>query len=427
MKCTYTGREKNEVTFKMDVTAEDFQTAVSKAYASSKEKYVVDGFRKGKAPRKLIEAKYGDDVFYEDAINQLFAEIYPKALDELNLDPVDRPSVDFDEIDAVKGFGITVKITVAPVVEVKDYKGIKVPKVDVTITDEDIAKDLEGLQKRNSRMVLVERPAADGDTVLIDYAGFVGDLQFEGGTAERQPLTLGSNTFIPGFEEQLIGAKVGEDKDVKVTFPAEYHSEDLAGKEAVFKCKVHEIKETQLQPLDDDFAKEVSEFDTLDELKADSKAKLEKIAKDKAEYDTKNAILEKLYEATEVDVPDVMIEEQIDDMLKEFDQQLRYQGMDLEKYFEYLGKSVDEFRNEVRPDALKKVKTRLVVEAVADAEKITVADEDIDKELAAMAEQYKMEVDKLKGMMSAEGISYLVKDIKNKKAIELMFETAVIE
>jgi trigger factor len=427
MKCTYTGREKNEVTFKMDVTAEDFQTAVSKAYASSKEKYVVDGFRKGKAPRKLIEAKYGDDVFYEDAINQLFAEIYPKALDELNLDPVDRPSVDFDEIDAVKGFGITVKITVAPVVEVKDYKGIKVPKVDVSITDEDIAKDLEGLQKRNSRMVLVERPAADGDTVLIDYAGFVGDLQFEGGTAERQPLTLGSNTFIPGFEEQLIGAKVGEDKDVKVTFPAEYHSEDLAGKEAVFKCKVHEIKETQLQPLDDDFAKEVSEFDTLDELKADSKAKLEKIAKDKAEYDTKNAILEKLYEATEVDVPDVMIEEQIDDMLKEFDQQLRYQGMDLEKYFEYLGKTVDEFRNEVRPDALKKVKTRLVVEAVADAEKITVADEDIDKELAAMAEQYKMEVEKLKGMMSAEGISYLVKDIKNKKAIELMFETAVIE
>jgi trigger factor len=427
MKCTYTGREKNEVTFKMDVTAEDFQAAVSKAYASSKEKYAVDGFRKGKAPRKLIEAKYGDDVFYEDAINQLFAEIYPKALDELNLDPVDRPSVDFDEIDAAKGFGITVKITVAPVVEVKDYKGIKVSKVDVTITDEDIAKDLEGLQKRNSRMVLVERPAADGDTVLIDYAGFVGDLQFEGGTAERQPLTLGSNTFIPGFEEQLIGATVGEERDVKVTFPAEYHSEDLAGKEAVFKCKVHEIKETQLQPLDDDFAKEVSEFDTLDELKADTKTKLEKIAKDKAEYDTKNSILEKLYEATEVDVPDVMIEEQIDDMLKEFDQQLRYQGMDLEKYFQYLDKKVEEFRDEVRPDALKKVKTRLVVEAVADAEKIEVADEDIDKELAAMAEQYKMELDKLKGMMSAEGITYLVKDIKNKKAIEIMYESAVIE
>ncbi|MDD2484359.1 MAG: trigger factor [Eubacteriales bacterium] len=427
MKFTYIGREKNEVTFKMDVTAEDFAEALAKGYASGKGKYVVDGFRKGKAPRKLIEAKYGEDVFYEDAINQLFSENYSKALDELNIDPVDRPVVDFGDIDAAKGFEVTVKVTAMPIIEVKDYKGIKVAKIEIPVTDEDVEKDLEALQKRNSRMVLVERPAANGDTVLIDYAGFVGDLQFDGGTAERQPLTLGSNTFIPGFEEQLVGASVGEERDVKVTFPEEYHSDELAGKEAIFKCKVHEIKETELPALDDDFAKDVSVFDTIDELKKDTREKLEKAAAEKAEYNIKNSILEKVYEATEVDVPDVLIEEQIDEMLKEFDQQLRYQGMELEKYFEFLGKDVTEFRAEVRPDALKKVKTRLVVEAVADAENFTVTEEDMDKEMAAMADQYKMELEKLRGMMSLEGITYLAKDIKNRKAIDLMFESAVIE
>ena len=427
MKFTYTGKEKNDVTFKMEVTAEDFEAAVVKAYAANKGNFRIDGFRAGKAPRKLIEAKYGEDVFFEDAVNELFSENYPKALDELDLDPVDRPTVDFDQIEKGKGFTVTVKVTVTPVFEVKDYKGVKVSKVDAAVTEEDIAKDLAGLQKRNSRMVLVDRPAADGDTVLIDYAGFVGDLQFEGGTAERQPLTLGSNTFIPGFEEQLVGATVGEERDVKVTFPEEYHSEDLAGKEAVFKCKVHEIKETELPALDDDFAKDVSEFDTLEELKAETKTKLEKVAQDKVEYDTKNAILEKVYEANEVEIPDVMVESQIDDMLKEFDQQLRYQGMDLQKYFDFLNKTVDEFRAEVKPDAYKKVKTRLVVEAVADAEKLAVSDEDIDAELAAMAEQYKMETEKIRSLMSAEGISYLIKDIKNRKAIEYMFENAVIE
>lgn len=427
MKSTFISKEKNEVTFKMEFTAEDFETSIVKAYQVNKGKYAVDGFRKGKAPRKLIEARFGEDVFYEDAINQLFSEGYPQSLVELNINPVDRPSADFDKIEGGKDFSVTVKVTVVPEFDIKDYKGVKVAKVDTTVTDEDVEKDLEALQKRNSRMILVERPAKDGDTVLIDYTGFVGEEQFDGGTAERQPLTLGSNTFIPGFEEQLVGTTVGEEREVKVTFPEEYHSEELAGKEAVFKCKVHEIKETEFPEIDDDFAKDVSEFDTIEELKKQTREKLEKVARDKAEYETKNGVLEKVYEANEVDIPDVMVEEQIDEMLREFDQQLKYQGLDLQKYFEYLNKDIKGFREELRADAYKKVKTKLIVEAVANSEGLSASEEEMEKELAAMAEQYKMEVEKLKGMMSGEGYSYLAMDIKNRKAIDFMFENAVIE
>lgn len=427
MKATMLSKEKNEVTFKMDFEADEFENAVINAYKATKHQYNIDGFRSGKAPRKLIETKYGEDIFFEDAINQLFSDSYPVALDELKLDPVDRPSAEFDKIEAKKGFGVNIKVTVVPEVEVKDYKGVKISKVDNTVSDEDVEKDLDAMQKRNSRMIVVERPAKEGDTVLIDYAGFVGEEQFEGGTAERQPLNLGSNTFIPGFEEQLIGTSVGDEVDVKVTFPEEYHSEDLAGKEAVFKCKVHEIKETELPEIDDEFAKDVSEFETLEELKADIRHKLEKIAKDKAEYDMKNAVLEKVYEGTQVDIPDAMVESQIDDMLQEFQQQLRYQGMDLNQYFEYLNKNVDEFREEIKPDALKKVKTKLVVEAVANAEDVNASEEDIDKELAAMAEQYKMEVDKLKEAMGDQGLHLIKQDIRNRKAIDLMYENAVVE
>ncbi|HYE68698.1 MAG TPA: trigger factor, partial [Anaerovoracaceae bacterium] len=322
---------------------------------------------------------------------------------------------------------VTINVAVMPEFTVKDYKGVKVTKVEHNITDEDINKELEALQQRNSRMVLVDRPAQNGDTVLIDYAGFVGDEQFEGGTAERQPLALGSNTFIPGFEEQLVGATVGEERDVKVTFPEEYHSADLAGKEAIFKCKVHEIKEMEKPELNDEFAKDVSEFDTLEELKKDSREKLEKAAVSKAEYETKNAVLEKVYEANEIDIPDVMVEDQIDEMMQEFDQQLRYQGLDLQKYFEYLQKEPKEFREELRADAYKKVKTRLIVEAVANAEKMEATDEDVEAELKAMAEQYKMEVEKLKEVMKAENYTYVAKDIKMRKAVDFMFENAIVE
>jgi len=427
MISTFISREKSQVKFTMEFTAEEFEKAVNDVYKSTRGKYAVDGFRKGKAPRKLIEARYGEDVFFEDAINNMFSKGYPEALDTLDLEPVDRPFADFDKIEKNSDFKVTITVTVKPEFEVKDYKGVKVAKIEQNITDEDVEKELEALQKRNSRLVLVDRPAQDGDTVLIDYAGFVGEEQFEGGTAERQPLSLGSGTFIPGFEEQLVGAVAGEERDVKVTFPEEYHSADLAGKEAVFKCKVHEIKEMEKPELNDEFAKDVSEFDTLDELKKDSREKLEKSAESKVEYETKNAVLEKVFEANEIDIPDVMVEEQIDDMMREFDQQLRYQGMDLQKYFEYLQKDPKEFREELRADAFKKVKTRLLVEAVADAEKFEATDEDVEAELKAMADQYKMEVDKLKEMMKADNFAMLAKDIKMRKAVDFMFENAIVE
>lgn len=427
MISTLISKEKNQAKFTMEFTAEEFENAAASAYQATKGKYVVDGFRKGKAPRRLIETHYGEDVFFEDAINNMFSKGYPEAIDNLGLNPVDRPSAEFDNIEKGKGFTVTITVTVKPEFTVKDYKGVKVAKVEHNITDEDVNKELESLQKRNSRMVLVERPAQNGDTVLIDYAGFVGDEQFEGGTAERQPLALGSGTFIPGFEEQLIGASVGDEREVKVTFPEEYHSADLAGKEAVFKCKVHEIKETEKPELNDEFAKDVSEFDTLEELKKDSREKLEKSAASKAEYETKNAVLEKVYEANEIDIPEVMVEDQIDEMMQEFDQQLRYQGMDLQKYFEYLQKEPKEFREELRADAYKKVKTRMVVEAVAEAEKLEATDEDVEAELKAMADQYKMEVEKLKEVMKADNYDYVAKDIKMRKAVDFMFENAIVE
>lgn len=427
MKSTFLSREKNQVKFTMEFTAEEFEKTVNEVYQATRGKYAIDGFRKGKAPRKLIETHYGEDIFVEDAINTMFSKAYPEALSTLEIHPVDSPSADFDKIEKGQGFTTTITVTVKPEIQVKDYKGVKIAKVEHNVTEEDVDQNLESLQKRNSRLVTVDRAAQDGDTVLIDYSGFVGDVQFEGGTAERQPLKLGSNTFIPGFEEQLIGASAGEEKDVIVTFPEEYHSEDLAGKEAVFKCLVHEIKETELPELNDEFAKDVSEFDTLEELRKDTREKLEKSAASKAEMETKNAVLEKVFEANEVDIPEVMVDEQTDDMLEELAQQLRYQGLDLNTYCQYLQKEPKDLKEDFKEDAFKRVKTRLLVEAVADAEGIEATEEEVDAELKAMADQYKMEVEKLKENMGVENFSLLGKDIKMRKAIDFMFENAIVE
>lgn len=427
MKSTFISREKNDVKFTMEFTGEEFDTAVVAAYQENKGKFAIDGFRKGKAPRKLIESHYGEDVFFEDAINNLFSQNYFKALDELNINVIDRPNADFSEIKKGEGFTITITVTAYPEFEVKDYKGVEIQKVENTVTDEDINKELEALQNRNARMVIAERPAKEGDTVLIDYSGFVGDEQFEGGTAERQPLKLGSNTFIPGFEEQLVGCSAGDEKDVVVTFPEEYHAENLAGKEAVFKCKVHEIKEEEKPELNDDFAKDVSECDTLEELKKETKEKLEKTAEAAAVNEMKNAVLEKIFNANEIEVPAVMVEDEIDGMMQEFDQQLRYQGLDLEKYFQYLGKEPKDFREELREDATRKTKTRMLISAIADAEKIEVTPEELDKELELMSIQYKLEVEQIKTMLGAENFAALEKDIKMRKAVDFAFDNAVIK
>ncbi len=427
MKATFISKENNTVKFSMEFTAEEFENAQIKAYQSTKEQFSIDGFRKGKAPRKLIEKHYGEGIFFEDAINNLFNENYGKALDELKLDVIDRPNADFSDIKKGEGFEATITVDVCPIVEVKNYKGIEIEKVDGTVADEQLDAEIEALRKRNARMVSVERAVEDGDTVTLDYSGFVGEEQFEGGTAENQILKIGSGTFIPGFEEQLVGVKAGESKDVKVTFPEEYHAENLAGKEAVFKCTVHEVKFEELPVLDDEFAKDISEFDTLEELKADKKAELEKAAAEKAENDMKNALVEKLVEATEIEVPAVMVEDETSNMLNDFAQQLSYQGISMDMYMKYLGKDANGMKEELKPEAEKRVKTRLVIMGVAEAEKIEVTEEEMNKEFQFMADAYKMEVSKVKEILGADSIAAIEKDVKLKSTVDFLFKNAKIK
>ncbi len=425
MKSTLISKENNDAKFTMEFTPEEFENAIINVYKAQKDRFSVDGFRKGKAPRSIIEKKYGEGVFFEDAINNLFSANYPSALDELELNVIDSPRAEFSQIKKGEGFTVTITVECYPEIEVKDYKGVEIEAVSSEVTDEDVENELKARARRNSRMVTVDRPAKEGDTVLIDYEGWVGDQQFEGGTAERQPLKLGSGTFIPGFEEQLIGVSTGEDKDVKVTFPEDYHAEDLAGKEAVFKCKVHEGKEEEVPEINDEFVKDVSEFDTLDEYKADIRKELEKSKASRAENAMKNKVIEKVFEANDIDVPDVMVESEIDNMISEFDQQLRSQGLDLNTYMQYLGKDPKEMRDELKDEAFKKTKTRMIVSAVAEQEDFQVTEEEVNAELERMAKQYGLEVDKLREIIGEANLSMIEGDIKVRKAVDMMYDSAV--
>lgn len=425
MKATLLSKENTEAKFKMEFTAEEFEDAVVKVYKKEKDKFQIDGFRKGKAPRSIIEKHYGEGIFFEDAINNLFTLNYPLALDELDLDVIDYPRTEFGEIKKGEGFDATVTVAVYPELEIKDYKGVEIETVSAEVTDEDVEKEISNMALKNSRMVEVDRPAQDGDMVLIDYEGWVGDDQFEGGTAERQPLKLGSGTFIPGFEEQLIGAVKDEQRDVKVTFPEDYHAEDLAGKEAVFKCKVHEIKEQELPEINDEFVKDISEFDTLDELKADTREKLEKSKAESAENSMKNAVIEAVFNANDIDVPAPLVEQEIDNQMSQFDQQLRAQGMDLGTYMKYMGKEPAEFRDDIREEATKKVKTQMIVSAVADQEGFEATPEEISEELEKMAQQYGMEKEKLMEMIGPQNLSMIGGDLKVRKAVDFMYDNAV--
>ena len=427
MKATFISRDKNAVKFTMEFTAEEFEQAQIQVYQQAKNQFEIPGFRKGKAPRSIIEKHYGEGVFFEDAIDALFRQSYGNALADLDLEVIDSPAAEFSKIAKGEGFTVTITVECFPIVEVKDYKGVEIEKVTQEVKDEDIDNEIKALQKRNARSVLVERPAKEGDTVLLDYSGFVGEEQFEGGTAERQKLTLGSGMFIPGFEEQLIGVTPGEKKDVVVTFPEEYHAEDLAGKEAVFHCLVHEISEEQLPELDDEFAKDVSEYDTLEELKKATKERLEVYAKSSAENQMKDAAILKVVEANDVEVPKSMVEDEIDRMANELDQQLRYQGMGLNQYLEFVGKNIAEFREELRPEAEKSVKTRIVLMGVAAAEALQVTDEEREEELKAMAAQYQMEVEKIKSLIGEENLGFLTKDLQVKKAIDFIYDNAKIK
>ncbi len=427
MKATFISRDKNAVKFTMEFTAEEFEQAQIQVYQQAKNQFEIPGFRKGKAPRSIIEKHYGEGVFFEDAIDALFRQSYGTALADLALEVIDSPAAEFSKIAKGEGFTVTITVECFPIVEVKDYKGVEIEKVEQEVKEEDVENELKAVQKRNARVILVERPAQEGDTVLFDYAGFVGDEQFEGGTAERQELVLGSGMFIPGFEEQLVGATPGEKRDVKVTFPEEYHAEELAGKEAVFHCLVHEIKEEQLPELDDEFAKDVSEYDTLEELKQANRERLESYAKMSAENQMKDAAIAKVVDANEVDVPAAMVEDEINRMIGELNQQLRYQGLTIEQYIQFTGKSMAEFREEVRPEAEKAVKTRIILMGVVDAEKLEVSAEEIEDELNKMAAQYQMTADKIKEMIGIENLTFLQKDLQVRKAIDLIYDKAKIK
>ena len=426
MKPTFISRNRNEAKLSMEFTGEEFESAVAAAYKANKSKFMIDGFRKGKAPRTLIEARFGEEIFFEDAINQMFSQNYPNALEELALDAIDKPSVEFSEIKKGEGFTVTITVEVYPDFEAKDYAGVEIEKVDADVADGQIDDELSALQKRNARMIIVDKQAEEGNTVLLDYEGYVDGEKFDGGSAERYMLKLGSNTFIPGFEEQLTGVSAGDEKEISVTFPEEYHAPELAGKEALFKCKIHEIKEEELPLLDDDFAKDVSEYDTLEELKKETRERLEKAAALKAENQMKNAAIEVVYNANEVDVPDVMIDDETENMLGEFENRLRYQGVTLEQYLEYINKDVADLKNELRVEALKKVKTRMLLTKIAEQEKFEVTEEEMEKEITTIAGQYGMETDKVKEIMG-DRTAMVEKDIKVIKAVDFIFSNAVIK
>ena len=428
MKSTLISKENNRAKFTMEFTGEEFDNAVIEAYKKTKDQFVIDGFRKGKAPRSVIETHYGEGVFFEEAINELFRNNYPVALKELDLEVVDAPTADFSEIGKGKPMTITLDVPVYPIVDVKDYFGVEIEERISEITDDDVEVQMEMLQKRNARMVDVDRAVEDGDTVILDYKGFVGDEQFEGGTAESQQLTIGSKQFIPGFEDQLIGASKGDKVEVKVTFPEAYHAEELAGKDAVFHCEIHEVKKEELPELDDEFAKDVSEFDTLEELKKDTFDRLKESADLMIANETKDALIEKIAEANSFDdVPKQMVSDEADSMLKEMEQQMMYQGMSMDMYLNFLGNDLAGLKETVLPDAEKRVKSRIILRSIAAKEGIEVTEEDLEKELARMAELYQMDIEQIRSIFGGDNLDYFKKDIIITKVINEIYDKAKIK
>ena len=392
--------EKNMAKLTIEVSAEELEKAIQGAYLKQRNKISVPGFRKGKVPRQMIEKMYGAEIFYEDAANALIPTAYGKAYDECELDIVSQPKVEVVQLEKGKPFIFTAEVAVKPEVTLGEYKGLSVDKVSNRVTAKEVDAKLEEEQKKNARTVVVEdRAVQDGDEVVLDFEGFVDGVAFEGGKGENYPLTIGSGSFIPGFEEQLIGAEAEKEVEVNVTFPEEYHSEDLAGKAAVFKCTVHEIKAKELPELDDEFAAEVSEFDTLDAYKADIKAKIKEQKIADGNRKKEDQVVEKAVANATMEIPEAMIDTQVNQMAQDFAQRIQQQGLSMEQYFQFTGMTAEKMMEELRPQAVKRIETRLVLEAIAKAENIEITDEKIDEELAKMAEAYKMEVEKLKEFM----------------------------
>ena len=431
MKTTFISKENNVAKFTIEYTAEEFEAAVIKVYQKNKDKFNIDGFRKGKAPRSIIEKHYGEGVFFEDAINELLGTGYPDAIKELDLEVIDYPKVDTGEVKKGEPLKVDITVDVYPRVEVKDYNNLTVEQVTPEVDEEQVTRRLEMEQKKVARSVPVDREAKNGDTITLDYAGFVGEEQFEGGTAENQKLTLGSGQFIPGFEDQLIGAKAGEEVDVKVTFPEEYHAENLAGKEAVFHCKVNEIREEQLPELDDEFAKDVSDFDTLEEMKNDIKAKLLETSEVRSLNEAKDNLVEQIYENNKFDPPQSMVQDELSRALSERDQQLRYQGITLQQFLQFTGVKLEDMMNEMKPEIEQRVASRILLRSIAEQEKLEVTDEDLDKELTRMAELYsspekKYDAEEMKNLLGAELESFK-KDIIITKTIDYLYDNAKVK
>ena len=418
--------EKNLVKLTFEVSAEDFDKAINQVYKKNVKKFNVPGYRKGKAPRKIIEKYYTEAVFYDEAINSVLPQAYDEALKESGVESVARPEIDVEEIKKGEPVVFTALVTTKPEVKLGDYKGIEVEKIDHTVTDEDVDKDIEATQKKNARLITVDdREIENGDIAVIDFEGFVDDVAFEGGKGEDYELEIGSGTFIPGFEEQLVGAEAEKEVEVKVTFPEDYHAEELKGKEAVFKCTVHEIKAKELPEIDDEFAAEVSEFDTLEEYKADVKAKIKEQKAADGKRNQEDQAVEQAVKNAEYEIPQPMIETQTTQMVEDFAQRIQSQGITLEQYFQFTGLTAEKMMEDMRPQAIKRIETRLVLEAVAKAENIEITDEKIDEELAKMAESYNMEVEKLKEFMGENEKKQMKEDLAVQEAVTFLVENAV--
>ncbi len=416
--------ENNVATLEFNISSDKFKDAVKKAYRKNVSKFSIPGFRKGKAPLKIVERYYGEGIFYEDAIDLLFPDVYRDAVKETKIEPIDQPTIDIKQIGEDVDLVITADVTVKPDVKLGDYKGIEVEKTEYNVKDEDIENKLNKMRDQNARMVSADdRPIQDGDNVVIDYEGFVDNVPFEGGKAENYNLVIGSHTFIDGFEDQLIGKKQNENADIKVRFPDNYSSKDLAGKDALFKVTVKEIKYKELPEADDEFAKDVSEFDTLKDLKEDIKKKLEEEDKERTENEFSNNVIQKIVDNAKVDIPDVMIEHELDSMEKNVDMNLRYQGITLDKYFEVTGTSKDKFRENMRKDASNNVKTSLVLEKISQEEKIDVTDEEINAEIDVVSKDYQ-NPDKFKKSITDDYKEYISDNLKMRKSIKMLVNAA---
>lgn len=417
--------EKNMAKLTIEVPAAEVESAMQAVYLRRKSRIDVPGFRKGKAPRHMVEKLYGRGIFLEDAVNDVMPSAYEKAAKESGLEIVSRPEIGFEQVEPGKDLIFTAEVAVKPEVTLGEYKGLSVPKTEVNVTEEDVMADIKREQEKNAVLNSVERPVQNGDQTTIDFEGFMDGVAFEGGKGEDYPLTIGSNAFIPGFEEQLVGAEIGKEVEVNVTFPENYHSEDLAGKPAVFKVTVKDIKEKELPELDDEFASEVSEFETLAEYKEDVKKKLEERKAANAKSIKENAAVDAAIANASMEIPDAMLETQAQNLVDEFAAGMRRQGLSMEQYLQYSGNTEDSMIEQMKPRALKQIKTRLVLEAVAKAENIQISEEDTEAELKNMAENYKMELDEIKKLMDESQIKAMQEDLAVQKAIDLLAETAV--